>query len=751
MSARRLMLNVALSCVALAVIAPAAADAFATITPPSSRSGVSGLPDGRVYEQVSPPNKYGNQVKLGGVGFVAGDGEAVMYVGEGALAEASSYAPLTGLYVSRRTSRDWTTRSAMPIPAVGVGAHGEEENVGLSSIPTQILVSSDLSHLAFGTWGHQPFMGAPDEGGFNNNLYLEGPDPFAEPEWIGRSLVEGEPGGTGENGGFSPSFFVGGTPDLSTIYFFYGGSLFPGASHLYEYRDGVLSDAGALPEGEQSTGSAFPAARLVTESGENAGNTAPGAYDNEVSADGSHLFFIREDGAGTLELYVLVTAADGTQSTTLVSQSQLPGHVGEPAPHGPFGMPSTEWLNGGPFEEPKGLSSPPGYVFASPDGSHAFFQSVDRLTEGAPEGGAVKTYDFDVETKTLEYVPRVVGSIVSVSAGGASLVFENTATSPFELDRWTAGAGGGSVTPIVQLPAPATTNACVSVLCVGPAYTSADGSVVVFSTESPIAGFNDGGAHLAAIFGGSTQYPNKEIFRYDASSNELSCLSCPPVEVTPSGNAVISEMQEFLNSPGTTGGEIVTEPGRGMSADGSRVFFDTPDALVARDVNGARDVYEWENGVVYLISSGRSAEPSRLVGSSESGRDVFFKTAEGIALGDTDEGYDVYDARIPRPGDTLPPAALPCQGDTCQGSPSTPNLLSAPASATFSGVGNLTPHNATEAAAKSKKKPKSKAKVKSRRGKKKRHKARSRKKRKRSIGKKGSVRTRVRRGQGRSR
>ena len=43
-----------------------------------------------------------------------------------------------------------------------------------------------------------------------------------------------------------------------------------------------------------------------------------------------------------------------------------------------------------------------------------------------------------------------------------------------------------------------------------------------------------------------------------------------------------------------------------MSEDGTRVFFQSPDPLVGADVNGVPDVYEWENGHVYLISGGNA-------------------------------------------------------------------------------------------------------------------------------------------------
>ena len=103
------------------------------------------------------------------------------------------------------------------------------------------------------------------------------------------------------------------------------------------------------------------------------------------------------------------------------------------------------------------------------------------------------------------------------------------------------------------------------------------------------------------------------------------------------------------------------------------------------------DVYEWENGVVYLISTGKSLYDSYLLDSSENGNDVFFATAEGLVPGDTDGGFDVYDARIPHAGEPYPPAAVPCEGSVCQGPPNVPAPLTPPASATFTGLGNPAP------------------------------------------------------------
>ncbi len=301
--------------------------AAAEATPGAEPSpGPTGLPDGRIYEEASPANKYGNQTMYSFPTFVAADGQAVMYGGSGAMAEEPTNSAYSPISVSERTSHGWTTRSAMPLPTVG--STSPEEHVNIGTLPTTEVPSVDMSRLLFGTWGDAPYVGAPDEPALSNKIYLEGSNPFAEPEWVGRSLIEGAPGGLESHGLFSEMRIAGASPDLKTIYFFYEAKLFAGASDLYEYKDGVLSDAGVLPGGETSTGIAAPAAQPWFESDrpEFRSVVSAAAYDNEVSADGSRIFFTRTDKAGALELYARVTAPDGSQSTVLISQSQRSGH-----------------------------------------------------------------------------------------------------------------------------------------------------------------------------------------------------------------------------------------------------------------------------------------------------------------------------------------------------------------------------------------------------------------------------------------
>jgi hypothetical protein len=163
---------------------------------------------------------------------------------------------------------------------------------------------------------------------------------------------------------------------------------------------------------------------------------------------------------------------------------------------------------------------------------------------------------------------------------------------------------------------------------------------------------------------------------------------------------------------------------RNLSADGNRFFFETPEALVPADTNGAGgcplagtgpqnypaclDVYEWEapetgsckesapafsplnEGCLYLISTGKSPFPSLFGDASVNGSDVFFFTRQQLVGQDTDELQDVYDARVGGglAGQNLPPV-IPCEGlEACHGAAQTPPVEGSPATPGFFGPGN---------------------------------------------------------------
>jgi hypothetical protein len=105
-----------------------------------------------------------------------------------------------------------------------------------------------------------------------------------------------------------------------------------------------------------------------------------------------------------------------------------------------------------------------------------------------------------------------------------------------------------------------------------------------------------------------------------------------------------------------------------VSADGSYVFFTSADGLSPGTVIGQRSVYEYHAGEVSLISDGHDLfeAGSTLLGTDESGQDVFFASGDPLVPQDADTQEDVYDARIAG-GFPAPLASPACSEDACQG------------------------------------------------------------------------------------
>ncbi len=118
-----------------------------------------------------------------------------------------------------------------------------------------------------------------------------------------------------------------------------------------------------------------------------------------------------------------------------------------------------------------------------------------------------------------------------------------------------------------------------------------------------------------------------------------------------------------------------------------------------------------------IEESGRSQSTVQLLGASETGSNVFFSTADALVAQDTDNGLDIYDARVDG-GFPAPVAPPECSGDECQGPLASAPVLLSPGSELQAGGGNVKP--ATSAPATTKAKPKqAKKKQKKKKGKRK--------------------------------
>jgi hypothetical protein len=223
------------------------------------------------------------------------------------------------------------------------------------------------------------------------------------------------------------------------------------------------------------------------------------------------------------------------------------------------------------------------------------------------------------------------------------------------------------------------------------AEVTPDGKRLVFMSENNLTGYDSGN--------------QQEVYVYNVEADEsegehkLSCASCNPSGQPPSPQVDTS------SGPGSAVWSAFLQPSYSntilphwISADGSRVFFDSREALVPQDTNGLLDVYEWEQdgagscersgGCIYLLSGGTSASNSYFVAASESGDDVFMVTRAALVPQDQNDNFDLYDARVGAAQPLSPPV---CLGRGCQGVPSVPPVFATPSSVTFSGVGNFPP------------------------------------------------------------
>jgi hypothetical protein len=145
-----------------------------------------------------------------------------------------------------------------------------------------------------------------------------------------------------------------------------------------------------------------------------------------------------------------------------------------------------------------------------------------------------------------------------------------------------------------------------------------------------------------------------------------------------------------------------------LSTDGHRVFFETSERLLNRDIDGVNDIYEWSDAdplaapSLSLMSAGTSTptsgpfgptEPNVIFSISPSGNDIFFRTTDALVGGAEAGNFAIYDARV---DGGFPDSAVDfCLKARCEGETPGPSARGpAAASQTFHGSGNVRPHKA---------------------------------------------------------
>jgi hypothetical protein len=648
--------------------------------------GALSLLDGRQWELVSPANKHGARLEPwspeGGLIQAAANGSGIAYLANGPVTgePAGNRSPELLQALSRRGGGVWATQDiATP--------HEAARGLDIGNDSEYDLFSADLSLGIVEPRGLTPLSPEATE----RTPYLrENETGVYRPLVTAANVVPGTEFGGPPNYYFGDVGFLTGTPDMSHVMLASGVPLTASAKGvgggLYEWSEGRLQLVSVLPgPGEKPS----------------AGELGGGGGDfetvvhNAVSADGSRVVWT---GAG---LYLRDVAKGETLQLDLAQGGPEEG--------------------GGDFQA------------ASSDGSKVFFTDRSRLTSGATEGDlyecdiveAAGKLACDLSDLTVPENPGEAGAVrlaVGASEDGSYVYFLAGgvlagAATPGQGNLYVYHDGTTSLVAtlaaedvnIEQTLSGQTELGNLSM------RVSPNGRFVAFMSERSLTGYDNRDARSGE--------PDEEVYLYDAESRRLVCASCNPTGARPSG--IYDSRRPFgplVDEPGIWSGHWLAASVPGWTkrnlgnevryqprylSDSGQLFFNSPDALVPQDINGLEDVYEYEpggsgscrevNGCVGLISSGSADEESVFLDASESGDDVFFLTAAQLVEEDKDHALDVYDAHVCG-GEGVPCPSVVASSpacttaDSCRGAVSPqPGVFGAPASATFSGAGNLAP------------------------------------------------------------
>ncbi len=352
-----------------------------------------------------------------------------------------------------------------------------------------------------------------------------------------------------------------------------------------------------------------------------------GADFEAASDDGTHVFFVTDEAlvagdtdGSNRDIYERVGS-----TTTLVSTGPTGGGAGLPAYFGD----------------------------TSPDGTRVWFQTGEMLVAGDTDGGCPDANGNPTEPCADIYE----------RSGGTTTLISTSSTSTN--GPYSAGFGGASqdgtrvfFTSDEPLVSSDTDNGCPNgvgspVLKCIDVYERSAGTTTLVSTSptSPnsakhasFADSNDSGSRVffttqESLVTGDT---DSAADIYERSGGATSQVSTGPA----GGNA--SASAGFLAA----------------STDGTRVFFQTLEALTSFDTDaGWFDIYERSAGATTLISTGPASpngvHNAEFSGNTADGTRVFFNTTEPLLASDTDAYQDVYVAiasasSFPRPASATP-------------------------------------------------------------------------------------------------
>ncbi len=654
----------------------------------------STLPDCRAYEMVSPLDKNNSDIVSTEEGSVHAptvvdesslDGGKLTYSSATAFGGAEA-APWTSQYLASRTPGGWSNQAISPPRSLPVGSLALWARSQFKAFSPDLcsgwLISVGDPPLAPEAIEDFPNLYRRDycgEGGYEALTTALPPHRKVAEHVVNEYFKFMELQGVSADG----SHAIYAAPDNLTP----EAPANPNArSQLYERAGGQLRFLCILPNGKAST---QPCSAGVGSGANGLGSGLRSTVHNAISSDGSRVYWTAaEEGPGTIYLR---ENADQEQSEVTAGKCTEPEKACTVAVSGTVTDESAR------------------YWAAAADGSKAIF-SIEAA--GSSLNGNL--YEFDAADGKAQPIAGKVAGVVGASEDASRVYFVSS--------EMLSGANSQGKAPSAGKP-----NLYLYDAGEGGNYSfiatlaSVDVDTVLYSPVATVpshhaARVSGNGRHLAFMSAASpTGYDNidaangeadAEVYLYDAGSARLTCASCNPSGARPlgrrfnaGGNAYVGVAAQI---PAWQSSLYAT---RVLSDDGSRLFFESTDALLPADTNGAKDVYEWEapgggdcseespayfpanEGCIALISSGQSPSSSEILDASPDGSDVFITTASSLLP--QDYGLvDIYDARA---GGGYPPhAATPpaCEGEACQGPLAPPNDPT-PASSSFQGAGNV--------------------------------------------------------------
>ncbi|MBS1878914.1 MAG: hypothetical protein JST31_05335 [Actinobacteria bacterium] len=712
------------------------------------RTGLgANLPDCRAYERASPADKNGGSVE----GFpylltAANDGSSVTY-----FTQAGTGIPASGggtqdfsTYMSKREGEFWSTQRLMPPQSLGQEAHY------LGATPDHHFAFVEASLEGTGPEaGRGLFMLDTSNGSVQtivrNNANREEPPTYSAAGLYGYAIDGASTDGSRVLFETPVQLLPGATPGMDNLY-------------LWSRDTSEITLAGVLPTNEGGgapEGGSFGGAYDWFSNDEPAvGGAWNGLGVQALNAIGPGASQVVFTAGGTGQLYLRRSLNSGSPTSVRISAPGSGAHD--------------------PYVEAEGLEGkiPAAFQEATPDGSSVFFLSSQKLTADATTGSLDEgrdLYRWDAATGTLlDITPDANGETPNGAEVQGLLGVAENGTSGFFVARGVLASGavpgGENLYRFEATTAPPRIE-FVATLENGPHYArlpdvlnysprsyapffgeaggvrpnadirssrvSADGRTVIFGSVRSLTGYNNHNFFGAECVFNEGQCG--ELFRYSVASGAtgggtLTCISCDSNGAPPVGSAHL-ESQLISGGAALPFGDPMVTFADNLSANGGRVFFESPDPLVPGDTNGAsgcpafaevnngpnngnklpacQDVYEWEapgtpggscvkaevsGGCLYLLSTGKSPDPSFFAGASAEGQAAFIVTSSQLVPEDVDTARDAYAVRVDGGlAAQFATAGRSCSGEGCLASPSGPPGAPGPGSASVEGPPNAKP------------------------------------------------------------